>query len=252
MSVGVQNMQIRLAEDGTDAVNAEIVLDFDVCPTWLGLSAQHLMEAASRKDERNSAWSHGDGDAKGTAFEREFESAMQAIVAVATAVEALYAAVRTKGTAAEPEPTAERSRRSPRFAVVAEGLRKAYRIKDENFEALRNNLKALYTLRNDAVHPASGMAQILKHPEIDVGIERRLAYFSYPVADTWVKCTAQTLLGLCTQGNGRTDEAKEYITGLRPKIEAVFANYPILAQSYLPNPFIAATPIPEAVVPLID
>src|SRR5271170_6824800 len=69
---------------------------FDVCPTWLELAIRHLSDAQVAQAARVEAWKGADENARAGALQWEFEASLQAIVAAATAIDALYAAVRPK------------------------------------------------------------------------------------------------------------------------------------------------------------
>ena len=78
---------------------------------------------------------------------------MQAVVAAAIAVDALYAVLQ--GHVQIPEELLKkwRERRTARYSQVAEIIRRAFNLKRNGVRQLLENLKKIYRLRDLAVHP---------------------------------------------------------------------------------------------------
>jgi hypothetical protein len=83
---------------GADFLSGNVSLHahYDVCPTWLKLSREHLYEARKCRDERVIAWKTDDNDRKTFSLEREFEASMQAIVSAAIAIDAFYSVIKDR------------------------------------------------------------------------------------------------------------------------------------------------------------
>ena len=94
-------LTVGIGSDGKPFGTATLHLRFDVCPTWAQLAIDHLREANSRSTARTVAWSSGDERAKAASLEREFESAMQAIMAAAIALDEAGEGTRAREHARE-------------------------------------------------------------------------------------------------------------------------------------------------------
>src|SRR5271170_1911803 len=110
---------------------------FDVCPTWLELAIRHLSDAQVAQAARVEVWKGADENARAGALQWEFESSMQAIVAAATAIDALYAAVRPKVKLPQTLVDKWREKRTPRHIQIAEVLRRALSLGPRAARALR-------------------------------------------------------------------------------------------------------------------
>jgi hypothetical protein len=196
---------------------------FDVCPTWIELSLQHLRVAIEARANRQAAWASPDEGAKGEALEREFEASMQAIMAAAIALDAFYATLQPHVV---PPTLAEqwRTARTARFKQVTEVIRRAFRLKPEGTALLRANLKEIYRLRDLAVHPSGKLEAPIYHPELDVGVEWRFAYFRASNAELIVNGATWILWDICHGGKPGDANVLEYIGNLRQRLIALFPN----------------------------
>src|SRR5688572_29989813 len=85
---------------GAEAAEPTVTLHvhFDVCPTWCELAMRHLEAAKAAAEARKIAWQTADtpaaNDARAITLEKEFEASMQAVMAAAIAVDALYAVLQ--------------------------------------------------------------------------------------------------------------------------------------------------------------
>src|ERR1700761_7168473 len=86
------------------------------------------------------------------------------------AVDAFYAVVKDRCPVAS---SSERRRRGSRSGQVSEVIKKAFRLRQNGFNILSENLKKIYDLRDKAVHPKGGIGDTIEHPELNVGVEWR-------------------------------------------------------------------------------
>lgn len=209
---------------------------FDVCPTWAELAIRHLAEANERRKARQKAWAGTDVGAKATTLEREFESSMQAIMASAIAIDAFYSVVQTL-VKIPPETTAKwRSKRTARYAQVAEVLRHAFPMKPKSLSALRANLKAIYGLRDLAVHPSGKLEAPLLHPELDVGVEWRFAYFHAAAAEGIVHSATWILWTFAHNRQHDDPKISQYMSTMGLRLKELFpAGHPLLTKSADPS-----------------
>jgi hypothetical protein len=128
MTITIPSGGLRISF-GAEAAEPTVTLHvhFDVCPTWCELAMRYLiLEAAKAAAEaRKIAWQMAEdtpaaNDAKALALEKEFEASMQAVMAAAIAVDALYAALQGHIEIPEQPLKKWRERRTARYSQVAE------------------------------------------------------------------------------------------------------------------------------------
>jgi hypothetical protein len=214
-------LALSLDDKGKLSGSATTRVRFEVCPTWLGLAVQHLEIAKANQARRRAAWVGTDDSAKAEALEREFEASMQAIMAAAIAWDAFYAVISDR-IKVLPELVAKwRKKRTPRYAQVAEVLRKAFTLKTKSFQDLRQNLGAIYRLRDRAVHPTGKIAEPVYHPELEIGAEWRFVDFRYETAAVVVKETLRLMSELVTSEQPNNTEVKKYADEFRPALHSL-------------------------------
>ena len=237
MTLGIPEGGFSLSFGNDGEINASLALHvrFDVCPTWIELSLQHLAAAIEARAHRQTVWAGTDQDAKAAALEREFEASMQAIMASAIALDAFYAIIQPE--VALPPTLVERWRtgRTARFSQVTEVVRRAFRLKPKDTAALRANLKEIYRIRDLAVHPSGKIEAPIFQPELDVGVEWRFAYFSASNAELIVNAAMWILWELCHSGKPTDAKVLEYIGNLKPRLVALFpSGHPTAATAVSP------------------
>jgi hypothetical protein len=196
-------------------------LHFEVCPTWLGLALRHLEAAKVTQTARALAWEGTDESAKGTTLEREFEASMQAIMSAAIAWDAFYAVVNSKITIPQELIAKWRENRTARYKQVSEVLRVAFNLKPAGFKALCQNLKEIYRLRDQAVHPTGKISAPVYHPELKVGVEWRFLCFRYESAAMVVRETVRMMSELVTSAKPNGPEVQKYAEVLRPTVRSL-------------------------------
>ena len=225
MSVSIPNFSRKIGEDGKLEIPPLVMhVRFDVSPTWIQLAWQHLEAARVARLEREKAWAGTDEKAKALTLEAEFEPAMQAIVAVAIAWDAIYA-VLLHFAQIQPDLLEKwRTGRTARYSQVTEVIRRAFLLKPKGAAALRNNLKEIFRYRDLAVHPSGRFQAALLHPELDVGVEWRFVYFRASNAETAVTTASAMLWDLAHNGKAKDQKVAEYQKTLASRLQEIFPN----------------------------
>ncbi len=228
-------LTIGLDSEGNSAVNLTLHVRFDVCPSWIELALRHLEDARVRMKARQRAWAGTNEEEKAATLEREFEASMQAIMAAAIAIDSFYALIQTYVNLPPSLVTKWRTKRTARYTQVAEVLRRAFNLKPEGSAALRQNLKEIYRLRDLAVHPSGKIEAPILHPEINVGVEWRFAYFRAHNAELIVNAATRILWELAYQGKPKDGKIEEYLATLRPRLLELFPNGHPTSEVVLPE-----------------
>jgi hypothetical protein len=112
MAIRIRNLRLSLDPDASPPpITVEVVVYMS--PIWLEIALSHLKEA-----ERHHAALLGAADhspARNEAMVGEFLASMQAIVAGATALEALYSSLEPHVKLPKPKPDTSRNRYSSRI-----------------------------------------------------------------------------------------------------------------------------------------
>ncbi len=236
VAVPTGGFTLGISEDGKVTSNLILHVRFDVCPTWTELSLRHLAEAKVNRAARETAWTGTDEEQKAATLEREFEASMQAIMAAAIALDAFYALMQTHVQLPPSLVKQWRTKRTPRYSQVTEVLRRAFHLKPKGTAALRQNLKEIYKLRDLAVHPSGKIEAPILHPEINVGVEWRFAYFRTHNAELIVNAATWILWDLAHGGKPTDAKLVEYMAGLRQRLAELFPSGHPTAAIAVPPP----------------
>jgi hypothetical protein len=214
-------LTIGIGADGSSTSNVIVHVRFDVCPTWTELALRHLADAKARRTAREIAWAGTNEEDKAASLEREFEASMQAVMAAAIALDAFYSLMQTHVQLPPSLVTRWRTKRTARYSQVTETLRRAFHLKPEGTAVLRQNLREIYHLRDLAVHPSGKIEAPILHPEINVGVEWRFAYFRAHNAELIVNAATRILWDLAHAGKPDS-KIQEYMAALRQRLEELF------------------------------
>jgi len=129
----------------------------------------------------------------------------------------------------DAEPFAP-DKRAARFAQVSEQLRQAFQLKPEAFAMLRNATKQIFKYRDEAVHPTGNSTQPELHPDLNVGVERRLVVFRYENAFAIVQAAIGMISELAANGRAKNAALEQYTKSLKLRLD------PIRAESMLGLP----------------
>lgn len=229
-------LTIGISADGNATGNLTLHVRFDVCPTWTELALRHLNDAKVRMKTREVAWAGTNENEKAATLEREFEASMQAVMAAAIAIDSFYALIQTHVQLPPSLVTQWRTKRTARYTQVTEVLRRAFHLKPKGTAALRQNLKEIYRLRDLAVHPSGKIEAPILHPEINVGVEWRFAFFRAHNAELIVNAATWILWELAHQGQPKEIKIQEYLATLRPRLAELFPNGHPTAAVAVPAP----------------
>ncbi|MCB0184450.1 MAG: hypothetical protein KDE31_09300 [Caldilineaceae bacterium] len=236
MAVTIPHYSLRLNEAGEiESESLALHIRFDVGPTWIQIGQRHLEAALLAKSHLQGVWLGTDEVAKARALEAEFEASMQAIVAVAIAWDAIYAVLRQHIVI--PQSFAERWRRgqTARYIQVAEIVRRAFALKKNNADQVRNHLREIYRLRDLAVHPSGKIQAPILHPDLNVGTEWRFVWFRATNAEIAVSVSAAMLWELANGGKSRYPRVTEYQQSLAMRLNDVFPQGPPSVPTAPPN-----------------
>jgi len=141
----------------------------DTFQHWLDIAARAAADAENARLVAVAA-ELDDNETFTRAVENEFRTSMVSIAAAAFALDAFYASV------VEQAPTVKVVAKS-RDASIFETLKRAFSLNPEQRTALREQLRLIFRLRDQAVHAPASWAQPILHPAFNLGMEPRLVTF---------------------------------------------------------------------------
>jgi hypothetical protein len=223
MTFAITEFSITIEDDGSASFGGAPKVGFDACIPWLRIALEHLAVARALATDSGAIWSGNDEQAKGALLGKQFRSSMQAIVAAGVAVDAFYSKVdhsfRDPKVPRAPQPSGRR--RTSRYAHVAECLRRAFTIRQQDFGVLRNYLKQIYGFRDKGVHPSGGLSDPVLHPEMKAGIEGRFVTFRYGNAYPIVKVVVEMISEFAGKGHSTNKQLQDYCTYLKQSIAPI-------------------------------
>ncbi len=226
MKVGISNVHIDLEEaSGENSSSFTLNLAYDACLAWAEIAQKHMEEALAAMSVRRDAWSknHSPAD-RAEALVNEFQSSMQAVVAAATCIDALYDHVSRHAPVSPSIRKAWVKNGTARYSQVAETLRFGFHIQQKYMRSFTENLKATYTLRDYSVHPTSAVLPAYPHPELDVVTEWKFTVFRGDVAESITAGVLGVLWETTRARSYRTPELKAYMTGIRGAVDEILPN----------------------------
>jgi len=177
---------ITFDEAGQLTAKMDWHVHLDVFPIWLGFALDHVKAAALHRQQRITARQAEENEAFAEAMQMEFRESLQAVVAIATAVDALYSSIQP--TVVIPKGLRETwsKNRTPRSSQVSETFKRAYRLNGHDAQLTFTLIKELYRLRDRAVHPTVKSEAPVAHPEVDIAVPWYFAAYRSTTAETLV------------------------------------------------------------------
>lgn len=212
-------------ESGIGGGSVELHLSLSMCPIWCDLAVAHLSVARECRIRTVEAWETTSDDAFANALLAEATVSMQALVAAATAVDALYAGIKDSHTLPDDVVAAWKRNGTARFKQVAELLRRALQIKPRKAVLVRKALQHIYEFRDWSVHPPARAREPLRHPSFNAVMDWRLATFTYQNARELVRAALSLCAQVAAKGKGSDDRLKNYCTGLHELLQAPVARW---------------------------
>jgi hypothetical protein len=227
---------MAMAQDAAPASERAPVPHFDACPTWLELSVRYLSDAKVARDTRIAAWRDSDERSKAGALEWEFEASLQAMMASANAVDALYAAVQTKVPLPQSLIDEWRESHAPRYVRISDVLSMAFALERKHADSLRQALAEIFRFRDLAIDPSAKMDAEILHPELGVGVEWRFAYFRCENALLIVRATVRLIAELVASDYHKAADLRKYAEALRPRVDPLHRAIALKAESTASEP----------------
>jgi hypothetical protein len=195
----------------------QVELMLDMWDRWLEISSNETRNAEAAHAQLLESLSAPDA-VRGAALENEFNAALLALAASAFAIDAFHSSV-TERIPRHPHADVWAKNRTAREKRIVEVFKFAFALKPEHPKEITGFLRALFTLRGQAVHPPSKFQPPSYHKDLDAGVEWRFVHFSAENARAAFDSTANLLRRLLDLPKPGLDELQEWI----PSAQALLA-----------------------------
>ena len=200
---------LTLPLDGSPPPPVQMELLLELWDRWLEISANQTLAAEAAHRRLLEAVKAEDDD-RSPALEAEFNSALLATATSAFAIDAFYSAVKER-VPRHPHEEAWAKNRTPREKRIVEVFKLAFALKPEHPEQIGGFLRALFTLRGQAVHPPAKYQPPSYHSDLDAGVEWRFIQFTAAKARAAFDSTSALLRRLLELPKPEHDELQEWI-----------------------------------------
>jgi hypothetical protein len=219
-------LTFSINDDGTISGSLNrIEFSLDMCALWLRVAMDQLEDSMAAQTAAIEASRAGDDQELGKHLEAECTAGMLAICSAAFGLDAIYAALKDRSPRVAGIPTSMTKRRSARFKIVAEALRREFRIGPKGIMQVHNILKEVYRFRDQAVHPKGAFALPVLKAEINKVTEWRFVSFGAPSARTAVRATVALLAQGVERPRNANAEVAAYLKGLTPELQTLAARW---------------------------
>lgn len=185
----------KLAIESGMPVLLDLEIRDEVWPHWLALARGSSLLALDARAS-NPGYSDADELVFGEAIQLEMRSSMAAICQTAFALEAFRSSVVHHNPAADVKAEGAAAR-------IHQAISRSFVMNNEQSSSVRVALGQIFTLRNQAVHPASDFVIVARHPDFGVHLHPRFIDFSAPRASDVVDYASGLLRGLLTSPRPR-------------------------------------------------
>lgn len=208
--------------DGSAPPPVQVELLLELWDRWLEISGGQTVAAEAAHRQLLDEIKAGD-EGRGPALEAEFNAALLATATVAFAVDAFYAAVKER-VPRHPHADVWAKNRTPREKRIVEVFKYAFALKSGHPEQIANFLRALFTLRAQAVHPPAQYQPPSYHDDLDAGVEWRFVQFTAAKARAAFDRISALLRRLLELPKPEHEELQEWIPSAQSLLAAALGD----------------------------
>lgn len=210
--------------DGSEPPPVQIELLLELWDRWLEISGTQTLAAEAAHEQLLELISTGD-ERRGPALEAEFNAALLATATSAFAVDAFYAAVSER-VPRHPHAKTWAKNRTPREQQIVEMFKHAFSLTPGHPEQIGTFLRALFTLRGQAVHPPAKYQPASYHTDLHAGVEWRFVQFTAEKARAAFNSTSTLLRRLLEIPRPEHAELQEWIPSAQALLTAAIGESP--------------------------
>jgi len=210
---------LRINDDGEpEGGRAELHIGLNTCPYWLRIAYDHLLAAEECNATIQEAVEKSDDERLAPALEGSFAAGMQAIVASAVGIDALYASVKEHIAIPDDVLQAWAKNKTARYKQIAETFRLGFQISSDGFKQVRSGLEELFRFRNWAVHPPFEVDAPKPHPDVGKFTEWRFVAFRYDNAHNATGFAISLAAQLLEKPRDKFGELTKHCEGLKQSV----------------------------------
>ena len=210
---------LRLALHGAESA-ATLHIIMDMTPHWMRIAVDDLRACERASAELSRLWRSGGAEAM-EALESELRAGMQACAAAAFAIDAFYGSVQEASPIDAATKKAWRDNGTARHKQISETFRRRFTISEERFRELATATKKIFDLRDGLVHPKAGPHEVVLHPTICVGVERRVGTYNAAVARKVVEAAVNIVVVMTESPKSGDEKLAEYCAKLLGELRQI-------------------------------
>ena len=227
MTIDISSFEISIDETDKIASNGPIIhTGLDMCPYWLGIAYDNLLEAEKIHYRLEAAVNDKNDPLVGELLQKEFMVGMQVVMAGCIAIDSYYASIKQFSNIPEEIIKKWKTKRTARYSQIAETLKNVFYIPQDIFQQIREMLKQCFKLRDMAVHPKHGTDVPVLYPEINKITDWRYSAFRYANAKAVAGYSLSFILQTAQQRKDNKDKKLiSYCDNLAKKIDPIYSNW---------------------------
>lgn len=208
---------MTIDENGELSAKLErIEVSLEMSSLWLRVALDQLGFAKTAQRRAIEASQNDNGALLASELEAECAAGMLAISSAAFAIDAFYAVLKDRSPRVASIPVAAGHRRPSRYKIVAEAIRREFKIGPKGITNVREILRQVYKFRDLAVHPRGDYSVPVLKPEIKKITEWRFVSFGASSAQVAVRATLALFVQIIERPRSPTKELADHLDGMRP------------------------------------
>ncbi|HMQ03163.1 MAG TPA: hypothetical protein PKD26_04550 [Pyrinomonadaceae bacterium] len=177
--------QVAIAKDGlvisTDGNSPTVVFQtrLSVAWQWFEIAMANLRICKVSNDEFIQDVLENAPGKEDDPLWRSCSAGMQAVIAVAFALDGLYAEIKQQFPLPKELTDKWKEARTARYAQISETIRRTFKISGDDAKLLRKMLRSIFELRDKAVHPPADFSFPVPYGNSEILVDRTLAAFQF-------------------------------------------------------------------------
>lgn len=110
---------------------------------------------------------------------RSCSAGMQAVIAVALALDGLYAEIKQQFPLPADLSSRWKEKKTARYAQIAETIRRTFKVSGNDAKSLRKMLRSIFELRDKAVHPPANFSYPVPFGSSEILVDTTFAAFQF-------------------------------------------------------------------------
>lgn len=212
MKVGIQEGDFQISVEKDGGISSRVILStsYSTIPMWMKIAKDSCEEAKARSRVISEAWPSDEEDQRRVLL-AEFGPSMQAIVALAIAIDALYGLIISHARLDQRTLDGWRRNRTARKNRICEVFRRVFTLDKDETANCRKIVGEIMHLRDRAVHPSHELRRTMVRPDVGVDLDWRFVAYRSANSHTAYDNTIRMLLLFLQRNSSRKEPIPELL-----------------------------------------